>query len=327
MDKISTYRNPKRYRLHFFFFFFFFFFSLFCARFLACAWAGPARANPIIAAYQQIYKMNFEVCRLEELPLGWFATFDGYPVAQVSPNHWVYGRAENPGSIIPTSIAVGAVVPMDVPELARIALSSWGSGAYETKAFQSIASSGLDNIGVLNDPLAYTPVAWKTGRAELQVWLGDRWYRLVPAGGQSVSQALQMRHPYIVQTLRQKSVLWTMSDTEELADLARSWGYIWRGSIPFASLTQRRDDAGNSGSGFASESAWGGTAGPSSTSSGEWDVGGGNSSGSSGNGGGGWDTGGSSAGGGSGWDSGGSSSGGSDSSGSGGSSGGGGWDK
>jgi uncharacterized membrane protein YgcG len=322
MDKISAYKTPGRYRLHLFFVFFIFF----CAGFVARA--APARANPIIAAYQQVYSMNFEVCRPEGLPLGWFATFDGYPVAQVSPNHWVYGRVERRGSIVPTSVAVGAVAPMDVPELARVALPSWRSGAYETKAFQSIASSGLDNIGVLDDPLTYTPVAWKAGKAELHIWMSDRWYRLVPAGGQSVSQALQARHPYIVRTLRKKSaydksVLWTMSDTEELADLARSWGYLWHGPIPFASLTLRREDAESSGSG----SAWDGEAtGTAPIPSGEWDIGGGGGGGSGG--GSGWDTGGSPSGGGGGWDSGGSTGGGSGSGGNGGSSGGGGgWDK
>jgi hypothetical protein len=254
--------------------------------------------------------MNFEIYRPEGLPMGWYATFDGYPVAQISQNHWVYGRVEKPGSIVPTSVIVGAVVPMDVPELARIAVSSWRSGAYETEAFQSIASSGLDNMGVLDDPSAYTPIAWKTGETELRVWLSDRWRRIAPRGGQSLSQALQSRHPYIARILRKKnardkSTLWTISDTEELADLARSWGYIWRGSVPIASLTLRRDHPGGESS---AGSVWnqGKTSG---TSPGEWDVGGGEADNSGG--GGGWDSGNPSGGSGSGggWDSGGSGNG------------------
>jgi hypothetical protein len=300
MDRNSTYRTPGR-RLRLFV----------CAGLAACiGWTVPARANPVIAAYQQVYNMNFEVYRPEGLPLGWFATFDGYPVAQIYQNHWVYGRVEKPGSIAPTSVAVGAVVPMDVPELARIALSSWRSGAYETEAFQSIASSGLDNIGILDEPPVYTPVAWKTGEAELRVWLSDRWYRIVPHGGQNVSQALRSRSPYIARTLRKKnardqSTLWTRSDTEELADLVRAWGYIWRGSVPSASLTLRRDHPGSERS--AGSALSGQTSG---TSPGEWDVGSGSGdSGGGGGGGGGWDSGNPSGGGGSGggWDSGGSS--------------------
>jgi hypothetical protein len=272
---------------------------------VCCAWTGAADAAPVIAAYQEPYAMNFQVYWMAELPSGWYATFDGYPVAQIAPNRWVYGRVKRPGSIVPTEVLVGAVVPMDVPELARVAVSSWRGGVYETRAFRSIALSGLDNMGVLNDPLAYTPVAWKTGEAGLRVWLGNRWHSIVPAAGQSTSQALLARHPYIVRTLRKRNAYWTRSDTQDLADLAREWGYIWRGAIPFASLTGRRDNDGSENESFSTgpsgvaESAPGG---------GEWDVGGG-SGGVPAGGSGGWDTGGApgggSGGGGSGWDSGG----------------------
>jgi hypothetical protein len=250
--------------------------------------------------------MNFQVYWMAEFPSGWYATFDGYPVAQIAPNRWVYGRVKRPGNIVPTEVLVGAVVPMDVPELARVAVSSWRGCVYETKAFRSIALSGLDNMGVLDDPLAYTPVAWKTGTAGLRIWLGSRWYSLVPAAGQSTFQALLARHPYIVRTLRKKNACWTRSDTQDLADLAREWGYIWRGAVPFASLTGRRDDNGSGNASFSG--GLGGVAG-SASGGGEWDVGDGGSA--SGGGGGGWDTGGvpgGDSGGGGGWDSGGGTS-------------------
>jgi hypothetical protein len=247
--------------------------------------------------------------------LGWYATFDGYPVVQAAPNHWVYGRVEHPGSIVPTNVAVGAVVPMDVPELARAAVSLNHGGAYMTKEFQRVAHSRLDNMGVLNDPLAYTPVAWKSGETELRVWLGNRWFRIVPFAGQTTSQALRARHPYIVRALREKKASWTRSDTQDLADLAREWGCLWRGAIPYASFTGRRDDNTSDGSSqgtlhSSAESDGGG---------GNWDIGG--DSGSSGSGGG-WDTGGTPSAGSGGWDADGGSNGDS-----GGSSPGGGWDK
>jgi hypothetical protein len=269
--------------------------------------------------------MNFEVYWMEGLPSGWYATFDGYPVAQVSPNRWVYGRVRRQGSIVPTEVLVGAVVPMDVPELARVAVSSWRSGVQETRTFRSIAFSGLDNMGVLDDPLAYTPVAWKTGAAGLRIWLGSRWYSIEPASGQSTLQALMAKHPYIVRTLRSKNAFWTRSDTQDLADLAREWGYIWRGAIPFASLTGRRDDNSAGNENFSGPG--GVLGGGGSESGGEWDIGGGGGGGSPSGGGGGWDTGGSPGGGGSGnggWDSGGGSPGGDSPSGGG---DGGGWDK
>ena len=62
-----------------------------------------ADASPVIAAYQEVYKMNFEVCHIEGLPPGWHATFDGYPVAQVTPNHWVYGVLRQGSVILETS--------------------------------------------------------------------------------------------------------------------------------------------------------------------------------------------------------------------------------
>lgn len=269
-----------------------------------CVWGGLAQAFPVIAAYQKIYSMNFEVTRPEGLPLGWYSTFDGYPVAQVAPNHWVYGRVERQGSIVPTNVAVGSVVPMDVSELARVALSSSRSGAYETKEFQSIVFSGFDNMGVLDDPLAYTPIAWKTGEGELRVWLGDRWYGIVPRPGQRTTQALVFQHPFIVRTLRERGVVWTRSDTEELADLAREWGFLWHGAIPFASFTGYRP--GEDGlRGAVAGTVIGNDGSPATPGGGEWDIGGGGGGGSGG--GGGWDTGGDNdgGGGGGGWDSGG----------------------
>jgi hypothetical protein len=283
-----------------------------CADFfvgVALCLPSPSRADSVMAAYQKIYGMNFEICRPAGLPAGWFATFDGYPVAQVAPNHWVYGRVERPGELVPTDVAVGSVAPMDIPELARTAVPLWSSGAYEKKTFQSIAFSKLDNMGVLDDSIAYTPIAWKSGSPGLRIWLGKRWYRVVPGGGQSTAQALAAQYPFIVRTLRERNEPWTRSDTRDLADLAREWGFVWRGHISFATLSRYRDGFRDGGGGdvFASPSGAGepgGGAGTDNGGGGQWDAGsGGNTGGGSG---GGWDTGdGNNSGGGSGgggWD-------------------------
>jgi uncharacterized membrane protein YgcG len=270
---------------------------------------SPCRAASVIAAYQKIYGMNFEVYRPEGLAPGWFITFDGYAVAQVAPHHWVYGRVESPaGSLAPTDVAVGSVAPMEIPELARTAVPLWRSGAYETKAFRSIAFSGLDNMGVLDDPLAYTPVAWKSGSPGIRVWLGNRWYRVVPAGGQSRAQALKAHHAFIARALRRKDKPWTRSDTQELAGLAREWGYLWRGHVSFSTLYRYRDgfrDEGDGGSFVGSPGAGnpGGETGGGDGGGGQWDTGG-DTGGGGGNGGGGWDAGGggNNNGGGGGWD-------------------------
>ena len=287
-----------------------------------CVWADGANATPIIAAYQEMYRMNFEVLHQEGLPPGWYVTFDGYPVAQVAPNHWVYARAPHPGVLVPTEVPVGSVVPINAPQLARVAVSPWNHGIYDTQQFRSIALAKLDNMGILDDPLAYTPVAWKTNEPGLRIWLGDRWYRVVPLPGQSNSQALMAQHPYIVRTLNKKGAVWTMADTRVLADLAREWGYLWQGHIPFASIYGYRESA--SGEGSVGAGRGGGSIGGGAPSGGgEWDTGGGGTTGSGG--GGGWDAGGGGSGGGTtggggGWDSGGGG-------GSGDTSSGGGWDK
>jgi len=213
---------------------------------LMCVWAGGAEATPVIAAYQDIYRMNFEVVNQAGLPAGWFITADGYPVAQVRPNHWVYGRTDYQGILVPTEVAVGAVVPANVPQLSRVAVPSWRSEAYDTKQFRSITLSGYNNMGVLDDPLAYAPVAWKSGKAELRVWLGDRWLRIVPRPDQSISQALMAWHPYIVSELRKSSIMWSMHDTWELADLAREWGYLWHGLISYTFLSGYRQGGSSS---------------------------------------------------------------------------------
>ncbi|MDR2175413.1 MAG: hypothetical protein LBO82_05690 [Synergistaceae bacterium] len=248
--------------------------------------------------------MNFEVYRPDGLSPGWFVTFDGYPVAQVAPHHWVYGRVERPGTLVPADVAVGSVVPMDIPELARTAVSPRRGSACEAQAFRRIAFSGLDNMGVLDDSMAYTPIAWKSGEPGLRIWLGTRWYRVVPAGGQTTAQALRSQYAFIVRTLRKRNKPWTRSDTRDLADLAREWGYLWRGSVAFSALSRFRDGFGGGNDGGAS----GGTApggaepGGTTTGGGEWDTG---AAAGEGGGGGGWDTGGGGGnnnGGGGGWD-------------------------
>jgi len=248
-----------------------------------CVLAGGANAGTTIAAYQEIYNMNFEVADQAGVPAGWFVTFDGYPVAQVRPNHWVYGRTVNPGVLIPTEVAVGSVVPMDVPQLARVALPLLHSGAYDTEQFRSITLSRFDSMGVLDDPFAYTPIAWKKGEAGLRIWLGDNWYTIVPSAGKSAYQALMDKRPFIVTTLSKKSVVWTMSDTQELADLAREWGYLWHGHVPFASLRAHSSLESSGGTSSAGRSLGSNSGGKS------WDTGGKTSGGKSGAGGKGWD--------------------------------------
>ena len=128
------------------------------------------------------------------MPAGWYATFDGFAVAQVAPNRWVYGRTGVDGSIVPTDVLVGSIVPMRVPELTRVT-ASWMCGDFlRCDEFRKVRALGCDNMGILEDPLACTILAWRSGRPGVWVWLADRWKKVSPAGGQYTWEALRLPH-------------------------------------------------------------------------------------------------------------------------------------
>ena len=90
----------------------------------------------VMNAYQQVYAMNFEIWRPSDIPAGWYATFDGFPVAQIAENRWVYGQIGIDGVISPTNVLVGSVIPGNIPGKSSGPLSSWrsckNSGRYRT---------------------------------------------------------------------------------------------------------------------------------------------------------------------------------------------------
>ena len=177
------------------------------------------------------------------LPSGWYATFDGFSVAQVAPDRWVYGRVDRFRGIVPTDVLVGSVVPTEIPELARVATAYEGEAFFTQPEFFKILEARYDNMAVLDDPLARTVVAWRTGSPELKVWVADRWLRVMPFRGQRTSDALAQRIPYIARLLREKNFTWGIHGVEELANAARSLGFYWRGAIPFAAMAGHRDGA------------------------------------------------------------------------------------
>lgn len=255
----------------------------------------PVLANTVMAAYQKAYALNFEVWRPQGMPAGWYATFDGYPVAQIAPNRWVYGQTGLDGSLVPTSVLVGSVVPMRVPHLARVTAPWVCNDFIRTAAFRKILDFRCDTMGILQDPLASTVLAWRSGKPGVWVWLGDDWKKVSPAGGQYTWEALRMRRPWIVERLREKEFFWSCCDAFDLADLARSWGLSWHGFVPLNSLNAYRyggDGRVARGSGTFSPRA---PDKPDENPGPQWDVGdggGGGSSNGGGGGGGGWDTGG-----------------------------------
>lgn len=232
----------------------------------------------VMAAYQKVYAMNFEIWKPTDLPAGWYATFDGFPVAQIAENRWVYGQLDIDGTIRPTNILVGSVVPSSVPGLARIAaLWSYGKSA-NSPEFQKIREYMCNRMGWLNDGYVNTIIAWHTNRIGVWVWLGNRWKKFVPNSGEYTYQMLKRVSPYIADELRKNHAWYQGDEPLEIADLARQWGYIWSGRVILESLKAYQDSGGGDGNvtSFHESSSISGSETPApsepETPSAQWDV-------------------------------------------------------
>ena len=201
----------------------------------------------VMSAYQKVYAMNFEIWKPSDLPAGWYATFDGFPVAQIAENRWVYGQLGIDGTIQPTNVLVGSVVPSSVPGLARIA-AVWSYGrSVNSPEFQRIRKLMCNRMGWLNDGYVNTIIAGNTNKPGVWVWLGDRWKRLTPRTGEYTWQMLKRLSPYIADELRKNHAWYQGGEPMEVADLARQWGYIWSGRVILESLRTFQDSNGDSG--------------------------------------------------------------------------------
>ena len=198
----------------------------------------------VMAAYQKAYAMSFEIWRPQDLPAGWYATFDGFPVAQIAENRWVYGQMNTAGTIQPTNILVGSVIPSRVPGLARVAaLWSWGRNL-DSKEFLYIRECRVNRMGWLDTETLNTIIAWNTHRPGVYVWLGDRWKRFEPRAGEYTWQMLKRLSPWIADQLRRNGAYLYGGEPLEVADLARQWGYIWGGRVILESLKTYGNDGG-----------------------------------------------------------------------------------
>ena len=234
----------------------------------------------VMAAYQKAYAMNFEIWKPRDLPAGWYATFDGFPVAQIAENRWVYGQLGTDGTIRPTNILVGSVVPSNVPGLARIA-AVWTWGKYlDSPEFLKIREYRCNRMGWLNDSYINTIIAWNTSKPHVWIWLGDRWKKLTPNPGEYTWQMLKRLSPWIAGELRRHNAWYMGGEPVEVADLSRQWGMIWGGRVVIGSLraysetgsgggnetatTSMRDTSGNSGGNTTPQN--------NNNTGGQWDV-------------------------------------------------------
>ena len=202
-------------------------------------------ASTVMSAYQQAYAMNFEIWKPEDLPAGWYATFDGYPVAQIAENRWVYGQLGYDGAIRPTNILIGSVIPANVPGLVRIATSGGYTRFLNNEAFMKIREYRINRMGWLNDGYLNTIIAWHTSRPGIIIWLGNRWKRLTPNTGEYTWQMLKRLKPWILEELRKNNIFYPSGEPFEVADLSRQWGIHWSGKVILDTIRAFQDSGGD----------------------------------------------------------------------------------
>lgn len=205
-------------------------------------------SGAVMSAYQKSYAMNFEIWKPQDLPAGWYATFDGFPVAQIAENRWVYGQLGTDGAIMPTNILVGSVVPSRVPGIARIA-AVWGWGrSLNSPQFSWIRRTTANRMGWLYNEYVNTVMAWDTHKPGVYIWLGDKWRSFTPRPGEYTWQMIKRISPYIASELHRHNAYLYGGEPVEAADLARQWGWIWGGRVIIESLkTYGSEGRGGSG--------------------------------------------------------------------------------
>ena len=207
--------------------------------------SAPVFRGTVMSAYQQAYAMNFEIWKPQDLPAGWYATFDGYPVAQIAENRWVYGQLGIDGAIRPTNILIGSVIPSNVPGLLRIAAVGGYTRFMNNEAFMKIREYRINHMGWLNDGYLNTIIAWHTSTPGVIIWLGNRWKRLTPNTGEYTWQMLKRLKPWILEELRKNNIFYPSGEPFEVADLSRQWGVHWSGRVILETLSAFRDSGGN----------------------------------------------------------------------------------
>ena len=207
-------------------------------------YSPPIFRGTVMSAYQQAYAMNFEIWKPHDLPPGWYATFDGYPVAQIAENRWVYGQLGIDGAIRPTNILIGSVIPANVPGLLRIASVGGYSRFVNDDAFMKIREYRINHMGWLNDGYLNTIIAWHSSEPGIIIWLGNRWKRLTPNPGEYTWQMLKRLKPWILEELRKNNIFYPSGEPDEAADLARQWGIHWSGRVILDTLRAFKDGGG-----------------------------------------------------------------------------------
>ena len=236
----------------------------------ACAAAPELRVNaaaPILITQPAYAGMQFYVYRPYNIPGGWYATYDGYPVFKNADGIWVYGSCVG-SNIVPTAYVVGSVVPSVVglapwvaapvcvptvpvpvaPPLASattavpVVVSTVAVTApvylpfwVQNPNFMAIGGWGrsVDRIGVLGKPAV--PVAWKGRYPDvIYAWTGRSWYQISPRDWEHPVDALRGKLYELACMSNRNNLVWTDQDMNVLAQHAAVWDYRWMGQIVLA---------------------------------------------------------------------------------------------
>lgn len=226
----------------------------------APVWVGTAA--PILISQPAYAGMQFYVYRPYNIPVGWYATYDGYPVFRTTDGIWVYGSCVG-ANIVPTNYVVGSivpsvvglvpwvaapvcapalpspVVPVAVPAVppvssvvaAPVYIPCW----VQNPNFVAIGGWGrsVDRIGVLGNPAV--PVAWKGRYPDvIYAWTGRSWYQISLQEWQHPVDALRGKLYELACMSNRNNLVWTDQDMNVLAQHAAVWGYRWMGQIVLA---------------------------------------------------------------------------------------------
>ena len=243
---------------------FYLFFFVVC--FAVLPWSAPAGARLFIAEPALVYQppyagMRFFVYKPYNLPDGWYATFDGYPVFRNRDGVWVYGTFAGP-NLIPTHFVVGSVIPSMaglVPYANPVQISSFTSlphlrqlaaqpgpifvGEPPTHStympdwlfnsrFMALGGwkNSVDRIGVLHR--VNIPVAWRgdTPRV-IYAWNGANWHQMLVHEGERPIEILRSNLYTLTRQRRSNNFVWYEADMPILAQQAGQWGFYWMGEI------------------------------------------------------------------------------------------------
>jgi len=218
-------------------------------------------AEPALVHQPSYAGMRFYVYRPHNLPPGWYATFDGYPVFRNRDGVWVYGTFAGP-NLIPTHFVVGSIVPSmaglipyaqplqissftTLPRVPQMVTQPWPiivgdpptHSTYKpdwlfNSRFMALGSwrETVDRIGILHR--VNTPVAWRGDFPRvIYAWNGNIWFQMMAREGDRPVDVLRDNMHTLTRQVRQNNFTWFQVDMPILAQQAGQWGFYWMGEV------------------------------------------------------------------------------------------------